>query len=173
MRRTAARGQEEAATIDARRPGGPARVRVVAFSALTLIAAAAGLWVYSHRAQTPSEAVPSLKVTPLTADEGVERNPAFSPDGGQVAYVASQTGRFDLYVQLVGAGQPLQLTSSPAREMSPVWSPDARFIAFLRDRDEAKGVYLISALGGAQRKARRRVWVAGIRCPAANARLVA
>ena len=36
--------------------------------------------------------------------------------------------------------------------MSPAWSPDGRYIAFLRGTGEGKGFYIIPALGGAERK---------------------
>jgi Tol biopolymer transport system component len=36
--------------------------------------------------------------------------------------------------------------------MSPAWSPDGRYIAFLRGTGESKGYYIIPALGGAERK---------------------
>ena len=42
---------------------------------------------------------------------------------------------------MIGAGEPLQLTNTPVIEMSPAWSPDGRFIAFLRGQGEGKGVY--------------------------------
>ena len=62
---------------------------------------------------------------------------------------------FDLYVKIIGAGEPLHLTNTPgwAAEMSPAWSPDGRYIAFYRGRGEGLGFYLIPALGsGAERK---------------------
>ena len=38
----------------------------------------------------------------------------------------------DIYVQLIGSGSPLQLTTSASAEFNPVWSPDGKWIAFLR-----------------------------------------
>ncbi|NBC09972.1 MAG: hypothetical protein GVY26_22515, partial [Bacteroidetes bacterium] len=34
----------------------------------------------------------------LTTDEGAERNPHFSPDGGQIAFTAQYDGNVDVYV---------------------------------------------------------------------------
>jgi eukaryotic-like serine/threonine-protein kinase len=95
-----------------------------------------------------------LKVTPLTSSPYIERNVAFSPDGRQVAYIwtGEKNDSADLYVKLIGAGEPLRLTNTPGVEMSPAWSPDGRYVAFLRGKGEGLGFYIIPALGGAERK---------------------
>jgi Tol biopolymer transport system component len=38
----------------------------------------------------------------------------------------------DIYVQQVGSGSPFRLTTDPSNDYNPVWSPDGRWIAFLR-----------------------------------------
>src|SRR4029434_109283 len=40
----------------------------------------------------------------------------------------------------------------PAPDTDPAWSPDARYIAFLRQSAEEGGVFLVPALGGSERK---------------------
>ena len=107
---------------------------------------------YYARGTTPNSA--PVKSVPLTSSTEIERNPALSPDGKQVAFVWTGEGHenYDVYVKIVDAGTPLRLTSSPEREMSPAWSPDGRYIAFLRGSGENKGFYIIPALGGAERK---------------------
>ena len=44
----------------------------------------------------------------------------------------------DIYVQQVGAGYPLRLTTDPSNDYNPVWSPDGRWIAFLRSQSESR-----------------------------------
>ncbi len=93
------------------------------------------------------------KIVPVTSFPGSETQPAFSPDGNQVAFVwdGEQENNPDIYVKLVDAGEPLRLTINPAPDLNPVWSPDGRYIAFIREGVKS-GVYLVPALGGAERK---------------------
>jgi len=51
-----------------------------------------------------------------------------------------------------GTGSPLQLTKGSHKEWGPVWSPDGREIAFERDSGGGATIYLVPALGGAERK---------------------
>ena len=91
---------------------------------------------------------------PFSSSPGVELQPAFSPDGRQVAFAWNGEGQqnFDIYVKLVGGGPLLQLTRDPADEYSPTWSPDGALVAFLRRKDAERVTVLIApALGGAER----------------------
>jgi Tol biopolymer transport system component/DNA-binding winged helix-turn-helix (wHTH) protein len=94
------------------------------------------------------------RVTRLTAYQGTEWAPTLSPDGSMVAF--SWTGptlsTHDIYVKVVGPGEPIPLTTHPARDDSPAWSPDGQRIAFLRwtaQTDRNVDVMLMPALGRA------------------------
>jgi serine/threonine protein kinase/WD40 repeat protein len=99
---------------------------------------------------------PPPRLLPFTSFPGDKGYPAFSPDGNEIAFSwqgedSRDPNVYHIYVQLVGAGAPLRLTSAAARDDSPTWSPDGRYIAFWR-RSGAPGYYIVPALGGPERK---------------------
>ena len=72
------------------------------------------------------------------------RYPAISPDGKTVAF--SYKG--DIYLVDSEGGEARQLTSNPAYDYSPVWSPDGRKLAFASDRYGNFDIFVISVDGG-------------------------
>jgi len=80
--------------------------------------------------------------------------PQVSPDGEWIAYTISvpslEENRYnsDIWLIPVSGGEPKQLTNSPESDHSPRWSPDAKQIAFISDRDSIDNLYLISVSGG-------------------------
>jgi eukaryotic-like serine/threonine-protein kinase len=124
------------------------RMWTLSGAAVLLIVIAVGIWSLRPR----SHPVPNT--VPFTSYPGRQITPAFSPDGKQVAFAwdGEQGGNFDIYIKLVDAGTPLRLTNNPANEYAPAWSPDGRYVAFCRDRVERCEIWIIPALGGAERK---------------------
>ncbi len=121
------------------------------FAGLAIVAAAATWVVIKRRTAQP---VGPLKVTPFTSTSGRKEDPAFSPDGNELAFAwrSNKDHHSHIYRQLIGAGTPLQLTSGPGDDSNPVWSPDGRYIAFIRFSAQGNGYYLVAALGGPERK---------------------
>ena len=104
--------------------------------------------------RTPPEAPPP-RVVPLTTLQGSEGSPTLAPDGEQVAFTWSGPNQDneDIYVQRIGSGTEVRRTVHPARDYSPAWSPDGRWIAFLRGEVPGRSaLILVPPLGGAERR---------------------
>lgn len=67
-----------------------------------------------------------------------------SPDGRQIAF--SYMG--DIYSVPTEGGAARQLTTNPAYDTAPYWSPDGKHIAFSSDRSGSMDVYVMPAEGG-------------------------
>lgn len=81
-----------------------------------------------------------------TRSSYVEQIP--SPDGQQVVYITFHESGGWLNVADADGSNPRQLTSG-FHDVSPVWSPDGRYIAFQRVRNRYESdVYVIDANGG-------------------------
>ena len=119
----------------------------------SLVAMALGLVAWLGVFRRPA-AGPAPRVGALTVLPGVQLQPALSPDGKQVAFVwnGEKEDNYDIYVQLASETTPRRLTSSPASEYGPVWSPDALHIAFLRDTPAGTEVVVIPAAGGVEKR---------------------
>ncbi|HUJ31486.1 MAG TPA: hypothetical protein VLY23_09415 [Candidatus Acidoferrum sp.] len=120
---------------------------------VALIAVTAGRLVF-FPAHTRSASAP-LALAAFMNMGGDLSYPAFSPDGKQIAFswANSRLPGTEIFVKLVGSETPLQLTSNKGGEdFSASWSPDGREIAFLRQSTGGTGVFVISALGGPERR---------------------
>jgi len=96
---------------------------------------------------------PPLIPVPFTSFPGWETSPTFSPDGSQIAFSWSgDLSHYDLYTKVIDSEETLRLTTHPSLLISPAWSPDGRQIAFHRISAEETGLYVVSALGGPERK---------------------
>jgi hypothetical protein len=90
-----------------------------AIAGLACVRAAA--WILA-RAWRPSDAnAEPLRASPLTSIAGVVRAPSLSPDGNYVVFswTGDRRDNSDLYVQHIGSGEPLRLTTDRATDYSP------------------------------------------------------
>ncbi len=66
----------------------------------------------------------------LTATQGVEIDPFFSPDGSKIAFTATVAGNTDVYVMPTAGGDPQRLTYHPGPDRVRGWTPDGRRVLF-------------------------------------------
>ena len=91
------------------------------------------------------------KTIRVTAEKGVESQPAISPDGSRIAYYkyTDLQSEGDVYLTIPGGdGSTKQLTNLPGHETSPVWSPDSKSIAFQHVTATDRALYVLPAIGG-------------------------
>ncbi len=78
---------------------------------------------------------------------GMEQDPALSPDGKTMLFVASEGGDLDIFRMRVGGSNPVNLTpDSPEDDFDPAFSPDGERIVFASTR-EGGGLFLMGATG--------------------------
>ena len=80
------------------------------------------------------------------------RDPAWSPDGREIAFTNRHGRQRDIYVMNIDGDQVRRLTNNPAEDHAPAWSPDGRKIAFYSNRDEFHGIFVMDADGANLRR---------------------
>jgi tricorn protease len=92
----------------------------------------------------------ALFIRPAAAQEPIRmaRTPDVSPDGKLIAF--SYLG--DIWVVEAIGGTARAVTSHPAHDMAPVFSPDGRWIAFSSNRHGSYNVFVVSIRGGHPRR---------------------
>ena len=115
----------------------------IVFVVLVLLSAA-GLFVYKRLRPHASPAQRSL--TRLTFDDGLQIGATWSPDSRFIAYSAYRRGRFDIWVQQVSGGDPVQVTKVPSHNWQPDWSPDGNAIVFISQPRPHTGEFIHSSI---------------------------
>jgi serine/threonine protein kinase len=139
---------------------GHGRTAIAAAAIATALVLAAAWWFSDHRA--PTRRLPhASNLTMLTTYAGNETMPSVSPDGALVAFSwAGEDGQHqDIYVMSSdGQEEPRRLThdtSPDTWDVFPAWSPDRKWIAFVRRRGDADGeLIVIPVQGGPERRLR-------------------
>lgn len=84
----------------------------------------------------------------LTRNSSLNILPAWSPDGGRVAFTSYMRRNPDLYIVGAGGGRPKRLTRYSGMNTGAAWSPDGSKIALTLSKDGNPEIYLISASTG-------------------------
>lgn len=112
-------------------------------------------------AATTLPAVAQMKRPVTIADMGTMKRlaaPALSPDGKWVAYtlttanVQENKNSSDIWVSSVDGIIHRQLTTNPASDREPSWSPDGKLIAFESTRSGENQIWVMSLSGGEPRQ---------------------
>ena len=127
----------------------PKRSRTLRFAILfggCVLLLGAGFYLYKLR--KVSEPPRQRTLTRVTFDDGLQIGATWSPDGRYLAFSSDRGGKFDIWVQQVSGGDPIQVTKRPGHNWQPDWSPDGKYIAYRSEEGEG-GLYIVPALGGA------------------------
>lgn len=84
----------------------------------------------------------------ITAMEGVESHPRFSPDGRWLAFTGRQDGNAHVYVMPVEGGEIKRLTYHEGENLANAWSWDSQTIYFSSNRYNYISSYAVSIEGG-------------------------
>ncbi len=83
---------------------------------------------------------------------GGDGQPAWSPNGQQLAFISKDDGNFELYRINRDGSAKTRLTNVPQSDGLPVWSPDGGWIAFRSDRSGKWAIYAMRPDGSDVRK---------------------
>lgn len=98
----------------------------------------------------PRDLVPPAigRSLPLTTEDGLQVQPALSPDGQLVAYVVGNGRRMQIHVRPLTGGPSWPLSSDTASvQLLPRWSPDGTSVLYLA----RNGAFVVQAAGGVPR----------------------
>jgi eukaryotic-like serine/threonine-protein kinase len=133
-----------------RRTGGRLLLAVAGIVALGL--ALLVVWLSTRPAPPPPDtsATTRGRLSRVVSSSLRAFDPAISPDGRMIAYVAENpAGRFDVYTTRVAGGAHVRLTDDATRELLPRFSPDGERVAFTAvDGSGVPTIRIVPALGG-------------------------
>jgi TolB protein len=86
----------------------------------------------------------------VSARNGVNGAPTYSPDGKQLALtLGGSGGNLDIYVLDLATQNLRRITEDPAIDTQPAWSPDGKSLYFMSDRGGAPQIYSVDDKAGA------------------------
>jgi TolB protein len=131
----------------------PRALRLLALLVLANGLVLAALAVSLYRAGTALMARPPVVTVVVTATP--PPNPTAGPtptpfgSGGAVAFTLRRNGNSHVYAIQPATREIVRLTSDPAEDRDPAWSPDGSLLAFASNRGRNWDIYLLDLEGGA------------------------
>ena len=89
---------------------------------------------------------------PFARHPGMNSSAAVSPDGSRVAMILDKSGSPEVWVCNADGSELKQLTRTPEDESSPCWSNDGKWICYASKQGGVRGLYKVSASGGAAQR---------------------
>ena len=143
-------------------PGPVGKGGVIAFASDRADGSTFQIWTMKAALSANGQVV-SSDPTQVTSGEGSKNEPAWSPDGSRLLYVAAggkngagqDTGLDIFMVNLNTPGsQPVNLTLLKGDDTYPAWSPDGKTIAFTNQGrfNDIRQIYMMNADGSNQRR---------------------
>ena len=78
---------------------------------------------------------------------GPTSTPIPSGSMAKIAFASGRSGNYDIYLMDTDGSNRTRLTSNPAHDELPSWSPDSAKISFTSDRDSNYEIYVMNADG--------------------------
>jgi Tol biopolymer transport system component len=85
--------------------------------------------------------------TRLTDNDFDDKNPAWSPDGTQIAFSTNRDDNYEIYLMDKEGNNLVRLTENGFDDGDPCWSPDGTKIAFTSHRDGNNDIFTMNADG--------------------------
>jgi Tol biopolymer transport system component/DNA-binding winged helix-turn-helix (wHTH) protein len=127
------------------------RTRAARYSFATGVALLLALAVFlNYRKQAPV-LLRQRGLSRVTFDDGLQIGATWSPDSRYIAYSSDRGGKFNVWVQPITSGDPVQITKGEGHNWQPSWSPDGKYIAY-RSEEGGGGLFVVPALGGVERR---------------------
>ncbi|MEP6961001.1 MAG: protein kinase, partial [Acidobacteriota bacterium] len=109
-----------------------------------LLVGAAAVYFLAPKPSAPATNLAKYVYSPLSRDEATETQPAWSPDGRSIAYVATVHGFTQIFTRAVGSPEASQITRGNRGAVYPFWSANGASIYFALG-DE---LWVVGATGG-------------------------
>jgi Tol biopolymer transport system component len=88
------------------------------------------------------------KTEQLTSGPEDDADPAWSPDGAQIAYVSNRSGDYQVWVLDLADRTRRQVTTGQGQAITPIWQPSGENIIFVRSLWWQQSLCAVPASGG-------------------------